>query len=451
MQSADKRGLSRRGILKGGVGLSTLGIIGAPAVISRANAQSSFDWKRFKGAKIDVMFSTDDRANSLQEHEKEFKELTGIEVSSEQIPEQQQRQKAMIELTAGRPTFDIVHLSLHVQKRLAAKGKWLTDLRPMIANPDLTSPDFDLSDFGEAGMKFATQLDGSLDTIPLFVDYWIVYYNKEMFAKKGVPVPATLDDMVKAAAALNDPANGISGFVARGMKNANTPVWCNLLLGQNISTVDPSGKLTTDTPEALWAAELYTKLNKDFGPQGVVGFNWSECQTNFMLGKSAMWTDGIGFSAPLEDATKSQIAGKVGFAVMPPGPKGHHAGTFADGMGIARASENQGASWFYVQWATNKVNQLRLLESGLGAPARKSPYANKDVISKSTFGQEWFDTVLGSARIGMPALPEIIPVTEFRDTFGIALSNMLGGANPASELKKATEAFKPVLEKSERG
>ena len=45
----------------------------------------------------------------------------------------------------------------------------------------------------------------------------------------------------------------------------------------------------------------------------------------------------------------------------------------------------------------------------------------------------------------------IIPVTEFRDVFGVALTNMISGADPAAELKKATEAFKPVLEKSELG
>jgi len=45
-------------------------------------------------------------------------------------------------------------------------------------------------------------------------------------------------------------------------------------------------------------------------------------------------------------------------------------------------------------------------------------------------------------------LPEIVPVTEFRDVFGIALTNMIGGADPATELKKATETFKPILEQS---
>ena len=45
-----------------------------------------------------------------------------------------------------------------------------------------------------------------------------------------------------------------------------------------------------------------------------------------------------------------------------------------------------------------------------------------------------------SGKIGRPGLPQIIPVTEFRDIFGVALTNTLSGADPATELKKATEA-----------
>jgi multiple sugar transport system substrate-binding protein len=42
----------------------------------------------------------------------------------------------------------------------------------------------------------------------------------------------------------------------------------------------------------------------------------------------------------------------------------------------------------------------------------------------------------------------IVPVTEFRDTIGSGLTNIVGGADVATELKKATAAFQPVLDKS---
>ena len=41
-------------------------------------------------------------------------------------------------------------------------------------------------------------------------------------------------------------------------------------------------------------------------------------------------------------------------------------------------------------------------------------------------------------------------MAEFRDIFGIALTNMISGADPKEELVKATDQFKPILEKSEK-
>ena len=292
---------SRRRVLGRGAASLALGALGAPALIRAANAQSKFDWKRFAGQKIDVILAKTPRADIFQRYEKEFVELTGIDVSSEQIPEQQQRQKVMIEFTSGNPSFDVVNLALHVQKRIAAKGKWMEDLRPYLADPSITGPDYDFADFGKAGLNYATQADGRLDTIPIFVDYWMIFYNKELFAQKGIEYPKSLDELKVAAKALTDPSKGVYGFVSRGLKNANIPVWTSWLLGQGLETIDSSGKLLTETPEAVWAAEYYRDLNKNFAPPGTIGFNWNECQTTFMQGRAAMWLDGIGFTAPLEE------------------------------------------------------------------------------------------------------------------------------------------------------
>src|SRR5262245_16009176 len=329
---------SRRAVLRGTTAVVAAGAVFSPAVITRALGQSDFNWKRFAGEKLDVLYVKNSRSELLLKAEKEFEDLTGIKVSSEAIPEQQQRQKVAIEFASGKPTFDVVALSLHVNKRQAAKGKWLEDLRPLLQDASLTSPETDFADIGEAGRNFATDADGSIIALPKFVDYFILYYNKELFEKKGVAYPATLEEIPAAAAKLHDPANGISGFVSRGLKNANVPVWTTLLLGQGQDTVGTSAELLTATPEAVWAGELYKKLNSSFGPQGVVGFNWNECQTTFAQGRAAIWLDGIGFAPPLEDATKSKVVGKVGYGVMPKGPKAHHTAIFGDGMGITRGT-----------------------------------------------------------------------------------------------------------------
>jgi multiple sugar transport system substrate-binding protein len=88
------------------------------------------------------------------------------------------------------------------------------------------------------------------------------------------------------------------------------------------------------------------------------------------------------------------------------------------------------------------------LRQGAGTPPRASSYQIEDVVKTSQFPKEWFDTTVESLKISRSGLPEIVPVTEFRDTIGVALTNIVGGADAATELKKATDAFKPVLEKS---
>ena len=64
--------------------------------------------------------------------------------------------------------------------------------------------------------------------------------------------------------------------------------------------------------------------------------------------------------------------------------------------------------------------------------------------------QEWLDVVNESAKVSALGLPIIIPVTEFRDTIGVALTNLLSGGDAATEMKKATDTFRPVLEQSEK-
>jgi len=439
----------RRRLLQAGAGAAALGAVPGASLLG-AQAQGTFDWKRFKGEKIEVLLVKSPRGDLLSKYHKEFEDMTGIEVGSEMVPEQQQRQKAVIEFNSGNPSFDVIALSYHVQKRQFAKNNWLTDLRPMINDRMMADPNLDFADFAQGGLNYAVESDGRVMSLPLNLDPWVVYYNKELFAAKGVAFPKTFPQMIDAAAKLNDTGKGVSGFVGRGLKNANVPVWTSFLLGYGGGFVDKGGKLMTDSSEAIESAKMYQTLLGKYGPQGVAGYNWNEAQSLFLQGKAAMWLDGIGFAQPLEDPTKSRIVGKVGYGVMPAGPKQQVSALFADGEGISTFSKKKGPAWFYLQWASNKANQTRMLQAAAGAPVRTSAYAAAQASSDFKSPKEWVECMLTSAKIAQPGLPIIAAVTEFRDTFGIALTNMINGADPAAELKRATAEFQPVLDKTEK-
>lgn len=424
-------------------------LLAAPALVEKVGAQTAFDWKQFKGSKIEVNFAKSPRPDILAAHQKEFEEMTGIKVGFEQVPEQQQRPKVALELSAGRPSFDVVNIALHVQKKLIEKGKWMTDLRPMIADPKLTAPDYDYADFSGPGLRAATGADGTVHSIALNQDMFILFYNKALFAEKGLAgPPKTYAEMMDYAAKLTDKSKGIAGFVGRGVKNANVVLYDTFLLGWDQETLSKDGKtLLTDSPAAIEVAQYYQKLLREYGPAGVVGFNWNESQTTFSQGRAAMWLDGVGFSAPLIDKKLSKIADTVGFAVVPAGPKAHNTATFVDAIAIPAASKNKGAAWLYTQWATSKAMMGEYLRTGSGTPPRASVYAVKAIQDNAVFPKEWFDTVNASLKISRSGLPEIVSVTEFRDTIGVGLTNTLTGADAAGEMKKATEAFKPILAK----
>ncbi len=408
----------RRRLLQAGAGAAALGALPGAGLLT-ANAQAAFDWKRFKGEKIEILLVKSPRGDLLSKYHKEFEDMTGIQVGSEMVPEQQQRQKAVIEFNSGNPSFDVIALSYHVQKRQFAKNNWLTDLRPFINDKSMAAPDLDFADFAKGGLQYAVESDGRVMSLPLNLDPWVVYWNKEIFAAKGIAYPKTFAEMIDAAAKLHDPGKGIAGFVGRGLKNANVPVWTSFLLGYGGGFVDAK-------------------------------VNWNESQSLFLQGKAAMWLDGIGFAQPLEDPTKSRIVGKVGYGVVPAGPKAQVSALFADGEGISPFSKKKGPAWFYIQWASNKTNQTRMLQAAAGAPVRNSAYAAAQQSSDFKAPKEWVECMLKSASIAQPGLPIISPVTEFRDVFGVALTNMINGADPATELKRATAEFQPVLDKSEK-
>jgi len=419
-----------------------------PAVVKTPGDQ--FSWQRFKGEKIEALLIKNTQGDIMVQNLKEFQDLTGITVGADQPAEQQQRQKLAVEFASGATSFDVVYYSFHVQKRLFGKNKWVMDVRDYLKDPTMTAPEFDWNDFSEAGKAWATEPDGRIDALPNKIDYCNLYCNKELFDAKGVALPKTYDEMVAAAQKLHDPSKNVFGFVGRGLKNANTMLWAWMLLGWDIDVIDSKLNLNTTGPEAVECSKMYQNLMKNYAPPGVGGFNWNEAQSAFALGQAAMWMDGVGFAAPLEDAKSSKVKGKIAYVVQPKGPKAQWAGMTGDGMGISSFSKKQGAAWYFSMWAAGKSILAKSFAAGSGSQARNSVYTNADALKSLTVPTAWVDTVVASGKIGRAALPIIVPVTEFRDIFGVALNNMIGGADAAPELKKATDEFNPILEKSEK-
>jgi multiple sugar transport system substrate-binding protein len=434
---------TRRSVLAGAAAAGAFGLSGLPA-------RAEVNWKKYAGTKLEVILAKGPRGDNLQKNIKEFTDLTGIQVESEQIPEQQQRQKAVIELASGKPSFDVIHLSYHVQKRQFEKAGWLADISGFMKDPNLTAPDLVESDFSAAGLSYAKNDKGQMLSLPWSVDYFILYYNKEVFEKKGVAVPKTLDEMNALAEKLTDEKAGFYGYVGRGLKNANMTLWTNYYLNYGGEFLDSKGDILTDGPEAIEATKSYNRGMIKSGPPGSAGFNWMEALAAFAQGRAAMWIDGVGWAPGAENPNSSRVVGKVGYAMVPAGPKGQYSATYGDGIGIAAASKNKEAAYLLCQWAVSKAQGARLLQAGGGVPFRNSVLNDEEVRKGVKLPKEWLQAVIDAGKISKLGLPTVIPVAEWRDLVGAAVTATLSGADPATELKKAHEQFRPILERSEK-
>jgi multiple sugar transport system substrate-binding protein len=436
---------TRRDVLRLG-GAALAGAATGPFVWTPARAQA-FNWKRFQGKELFLLLTKHPWIEVLEKQIPEFESLSGMKVKWETLPEIQARQKLTVEMTAGSSGVDAFFTSLHVEKKRFWKAGWYQALNRFLEDKSLTSPDYDWNDFVGGAKSQVTQPDGSISALPAFVDPWVLFYRKDLYAQKAWKPPKTLAEMEQHAQGFHAPP-GLYGFVARGLKNANAPAWDWVLfsMGGNFQTKE--GKASIDTKEAVAAMDYYAGMLRRFAPPGVVNFNWYECSAAFMQGQVALYFDGVNFANQFEDPAKSKIAGKVGYAVLPAGPGGHFSPIFGTGMAVSANSRNKEAAYLFIQWATNKQNAVRELLAGVGV-GRSSPWGNPDVKAKPKMPADWYEAYLESLKIGRLGLPEIVGVTEYRDIIGVAIQKAIEGGPSAQVLGQAQREFQELLTKTE--
>jgi multiple sugar transport system substrate-binding protein len=414
-------------------------------------ASTAFDWMRQKGKSIVVSVPQTPYYGVLQTMIPDFQKLSGIEVQFQQVPEQQLRQKVPIELNAKSSGIDVFGTSLHVEKLLFAKAGWYEPLNKYLEDPNLTPPDYNWKDFGSAGTYWVTLNDGAIIATPGSLGLFAFMYRKDTYAEKGLQVPTTVTELQAAVKAAHSPPASY-GWVARGLKNANVPMWGMFINALGATYLDPSNtKLMTASPEVVEAARMYTSLLREYGPPGSIGFNWNEAQGFFSQGQAACWTDGLNFAAVLEDPTKSKITGKLGYGLFPGSDKQKpFAGTASDGLALNPFGTNKEAAWLFNAWASSKATQMRMSTEGSMTGTRVSIYDDPEYQKAQKLPKEWIEAVKASGQSGRPQLPEIKEVTQFRDIFGVALVKMIEGGDAKSLLEQATKEFEPILEKSLR-
>ena len=234
--------------------------------------------------------------------------------------------------------------------------------------------DQDLTDFAAIKGSFApgsllawTADNNKVFAQPLGAVSHGIYFNKDLFAKTGIQVPKTWEDLIKAAAKLK--AAGITPF-ANGIADQWDiyEIVLSGILANN--TGGAPGRLAYEAGKrpfndaAIVNSFAELKDMAPYLPKGFEALTYTDAENLFKLGKAAMLFDG---SWELPDIQANVSFGWSIFAIPPPAGKPGFVVFFPDSaIAINSKSKNVAAAKTFLTWLASPAGAKAIGDNLVG-------------------------------------------------------------------------------------
>ena len=374
-----------------------------------AQGGDDFDWRKFEGAKIRFISNNQPIGTLIEQLIPEFEAATGIDVTLEVIPESQYRNRRLLEVSSGADTLDGYMIMPGQVGAQYLGANWVRNLDDFLADPSLTNADLGIDDFFAGALNTFKTADGHTYGLPTQIETSLLYYRKDLLSAAGITgPPTTMDELEQDAAALN--RDGVVGLSMRGQGAGATSQIINFVFSFGGTWLDDEGKCALNDQAGRDALEYYAGVLRESGPPGAVNMHWAEVTSLFSQGQAAMIFDANVFLSIMQDAeqTIDVVRENVGYAPIPAGPGGQVPTVLVWGMAINHASKNPEAMWYFIQWMTNKENQIRAARAGIPA-ARASAWQDPEFRSRAP--NDWIEASQTSFAKGSPQWnPPVLPV-----------------------------------------
>ena len=428
--------------------------------------QAKIDWQQAKGQKLTIGLNKHPFTESLLPLIPEFHRLTGIEVEYLILPEAEYITKLTADLSQQRGEFSVI-MTGPMRNWQFVSAEWILPLDDFIDNPKLTDKAwYNLNDFYPAliaANRYNGKIgggvgEGQLWSIPVLEESYILAYRKDIFDQYNIKVPTTIEEMAEAARQVKAKA-GIPGIVARGtpsVASMGTGFLSGLKSYSDGKWSELDGKLNANLHDAVSVkfTDAWISMVRESGPPNWANMQWYDAMEAFTAGQGGMIADAAFFAAGYEDPSKSKVAGKVGYALLPTGPGGKaYSGLWTWALGINKATKNKEAAWLFIEWATA---QRTLLNATVGYrnydPSRMSTMADPRVqqVMGAWGGGSYVKTIaknLETARVAWTPQPER---GRLGDIWARALHEIYFQKMTAADaLKKADAEIDKVLKEAE--
>ena len=383
----------------------------------------------FAGTELKVLCVV---ASQFRAHEARlpaFTEQTGITARYTFVPFASMRESLTAEMVGGGGDYDLV----------IVMDQWVASLANMLEPLDsrVQAKAIPLDRWPEAHLRQG-RVGGALLGLPSRGHVQLLFYRRDIFEKHNIAVPATWEDVVTAAQAVQQREPGMTGLsVPYGRGNGqNLMVWYNFLWGRGGQLFDAQGAPAFNSAAGLQSVQDYVDLlrrHRVVAP-GAVSFAEQDA-VNFMgQGNAAMLPVWWWVRSTLLNPQSSRLtAEQLGFAPMP-SYAGRPRTTFTNTWvwGITRRSRRKDAALELLTWIANPalerevlldprendvvaVMQPNLLDEAVNARFGGMHRMAADGLRETqsiTFGPEWpqiseaLETAMNEAATGTRTVPE---------------------------------------------
>ncbi|UOM34373.1 extracellular solute-binding protein [Acuticoccus sp. I52.16.1] len=459
--------MDRRQFVIGSGALAGMTAVGWPRIANAQAAQKAVEAaKQYAGSEITIVWEAGLQAlDPLNFSGPMWEEATGIKVNVVEVPTSEMFTKILQEHRAGTAAYDALNVVPAWMPDLVRAGA----LEPLDAYVDKYGYREELQTIAPVYRDNQMMVDGKIYGLPDDGDVLVFYYRtdilgdpelqaafKEKFGK-DMPVPPTtwaeFDEVgqfitehsggeVYGSAFMREPTYG-SLFFQERFRNEGGKFFDPETMKATINS-DVGVKVFTE-----WVAE-----NK-WMPAGVETWGFVENLAAFLRGDTAMtvswppygrWAAGYGTdSEALSWVPKSQIGGKVGYA-MPPGGRPQLALGFA--LSVSSDSRNKEAAYLFLQWLNSAEISLQRVQLpyALRDPFRDSHFASEEYKSRWPEAPQYLAALQDGAVNGLLDL-SIIQTDRYEEVLRQSVSRLWSGEDPKAILDDAASQWDSLTDR----
>jgi multiple sugar transport system substrate-binding protein len=390
----------------------------------------------YSGVTINVACRHLPALDFIESHKALFEQYTGAKINFTDYPENDLRSHIVTDAANNAGGFQLYCLDDNYIP-LFASNNWIQPLQTTI------KPAYKIDDlFGS--LKAAYSWQDKLYGLPIYSEVTILYYRKDLLAAKHLSIPKTIAELEIDASILKD-APHTYGIALRGLRGEgmNVYIWSEWLRSYGGNFLDPTMHPAFNSPQGVEATQHYAKIIHDAGPPGSGTWGWPQVASSFAAGRVAMTVESIAFYPIFNDPQQSNVVGKVGYAVVPAGPKGTFPANYAIGLAVAKnvspSSKTFAAATDFVQWATSQQSGFAMLAQNIGNVDRNS--VNNSDLMRSKLDPAYVEAVGEGQKITRKDYRPMIPQwREMGDIIGAHIETVFNGSMAADQALKAAAA-----------